>query len=322
MSTHTVFRLASRDGFDGLKAFQEPMSRPGRGEVLVKVRSVGLNYRDIAIATSNYPLPVKDLVVPCSDMAGEVVQVGDDVVSGGGADEVAVGDAVVTPASFVLLYGPTKGHLDTLGGGRDGVLREYFVVPAHAVIKIPQSSSHSLTDWAAMTTTGATVWNAFYGHTPLKPGQTVLVQGTGGVALTALIFAKAAGATVIVTSSSDDKLDYVKAKYGADFTINYKTHPRWAAEVQRITNGRGADHVVDVGGAGTIEQSLEAVAWGGIVSNIGFLAGVPEGQMPNVALMTLVKGSTLRGILSGSKQQLEEAVRRSWPPLSTSLPAR
>lgn len=133
--------------------------------------------------------------------------------------------------------------------------------------------------------------------------------GTGGVSLTALIFAKAAGATTIITSSSDKKLEYVKAKYGADHTINYKTHPNWAAEVKRITNGDGVDHVIEVGGVGTIEQSIESVTWGGIVSVIGFLSPLASDKMPNVTFQTLAKGAILRGILAGSKQQLEEAVK-------------
>ncbi|KIW99525.1 uncharacterized protein Z518_11264 [Rhinocladiella mackenziei CBS 650.93] len=302
MPSQTVFRLTSRNGFDGLQAFTEPIPSAGKHEVLVKVRSVALNYRDIAIATSKYPLPVKDDVIPCSDMAGQVTQAGDLV------DEISVGDAVVVPGSLALLYGPLKDALNTLGGPKDGVLREYIVVPAHAVVKLP-NSSHSFNQWAALVTTGSTAWNAFYGYTPLKPGQTVLVLGTGGVSLTALILAKAAGATTIITSSSDEKLEYVRATYGADHTINYKTHCNWAAEVQRITNGEGVDHVIEVSGVGTIQQSLESVSWGGTVSVIGFLTDVSQDQMPNVTFLALAKGAVLRGILGGSKQQLEEVVR-------------
>lgn len=127
--------------------------------------------------------------------------------------------------------------------------------------------------------------------------------------MTGLIFAKAAGATTIITSSSDDKLAYMSKMYGADHVINYKTHPNWSAEVKRITNGEGVDHVIEVGGVGTIEQSIESVVWGGIVSVIGFLSPLPDDKMPNVTVQTLLKGAVLRGILAGSKQQLEEAVR-------------
>lgn len=127
--------------------------------------------------------------------------------------------------------------------------------------------------------------------------------------MTALIFAKAAGATTIITSSSDEKLEYVRSKFSADHTINYKQYPNWAAEVQRITNGQGIDHIIEVGGVATIQQSLEAVAYGGIVSVIGFLTSASPDKMVDVLKPTLVKGCIVRGIMGGSKHQLEEAVR-------------
>ncbi|CAJ2513015.1 Uu.00g011340.m01.CDS01 [Anthostomella pinea] len=284
MSSQTVFRLTPQNGFEALQAFQEPIPTVGKQEVLVKIRSVALNYRDIVIATAKYPVPVKDNVIPCSDMAGEVAQVSD------GVTVLSVGDRVLAPVDPDFLYGPSKGAGGAFGGGRDGVLTAF-------------------TQWAALVGTGSTVWNAFYGNKPLKPGDTVLILGTGGVSLTALIFAKAAGATTIFTSSSDQKLAHVKARYGADHTINYATHADWAAEVQRITGGRGADHIIENGGAGTMRQSLQAVAYGGVVSAIGFLSTVTQDQMPDVTMMTMLKGCVTRGILSGSKQQLEEAVR-------------
>ncbi|KAH0847649.1 hypothetical protein AYO21_02921 [Fonsecaea monophora] len=298
----TVFRYTSGKGFDRLQAFKEPIPTIGDYEVLIKIHSVSINYRDIAIAHGTYPLVVKDQVVPCSDMAGEVLQVSKQV------HNMSVGDAVIAAISSSTLYGPVKDHQNTLGGTVDGVLREYIVLPVHQVIKLPKSS-HSLTEWSATVGTGATIWNCFYGCLPLKPGQTVLIQGTGGVALTALVFAKAAGATTIITSSSDEKLAKVKDTYGADHTINYKTHPDWAAEVRRITDGEGADHVIENGGIGTIRQSIECVAMGGIISLVGFLASMPQDQVPDVTLLAISKGVVLHGILAGSKQQLEEAVQ-------------
>lgn len=133
--------------------------------------------------------------------------------------------------------------------------------------------------------------------------------GTGGVSLTALIFAKAAGATTIITSSSDEKLAYIRSTFGADHTINYKTQPDWASEVQRITGGKGADHVIEVSGVGTMQQSLDSVAYGGIVTVVGYLSGFSQNDMPNVTMSALVKNCIVRGVLGGSKQQLEEAVR-------------
>ncbi|KAK5054475.1 hypothetical protein LTR84_001366 [Exophiala bonariae] len=302
MSLQTVYRLTSRTGFDGLKSFREPVPSANKHEILVKVRSVALNFRDIAIATGTYPVPVKDHVVPCSDMAGEVVQVGD------GVKNFAVGDLVIAPVSLDTLYGPVKDGADSLGGSEDGVLREYLPLQGNAAIKLPKSS-HSLNEWAATVTAVYTVWNAFYGARPLKPGDVVLALGTGGVSIIAAILAKAAGATTIITSSSDNKLEQIKSKYGVDHIINYKTYPEWAKEVLKITNGQGVDHVIEVGGVGTIEQSIASVAYGGTVSVIGFLASLTDDVMPNVTLQTLLKGATLRGVLGGSKQQLEEAVR-------------
>ncbi|KIY04192.1 uncharacterized protein Z520_00885 [Fonsecaea multimorphosa CBS 102226] len=298
----TVFRLTLGKGLDGLQAFKEPLTAIGDYEVLIKVHSVAINYRDIAISRGIYPLAVKDNVVPCTDMAGEVLQVSKQV------DNLSVGDAVVAAISSSTLYGTVKDQDHTLGSTQDGVLREYIVLPVHQVIKLPKSS-HTLTEWSAMVATASTMWNCFYGSSPLKPGQTVLIQGTGGVALTALIFARAAGATTIITSSSDEKLAAVKAKYRPDHTINYKTHPNWAAEVQRITNGDGADHIIENGGIGTIRQSIECAAMGGSIYLVGFLTGVPQGQVPDVVSLALSKGLRLQGILAGSKQQLEEAVR-------------
>ena len=135
------------------------------------------------------------------------------------------------------------------------------------------------------------------------------ISGTGGFAITALLFAKAAGAITIITSSSDEKLERLKKEFGVDHTVNYKTHPDWAAEVVRITNGRGADHVLDVGGDGTIEQSMASVASGGIVTLVGFLSQASPDKMPAVVIPALVRNITLRGVNGGSKQQLEEAVR-------------
>ncbi|KAN0110042.1 NAD(P)-binding protein [Hyaloscypha variabilis] len=290
MSSQTVFRLTLGTGLEGLQAFKETVPIPSKDEILIKIRSVALNYRDVAIATSSYPLPVKDNVILCSDMAGEVIQFGDHVTG------FTIGDRVIAPINVSFLYGQCRDHSQTFGGQTDGMLREYIALPAHAIIKLPKSG-HDFEDWAAVIGTGSTVWNAFYGNTPLKPGDAVLVLGTGGVSLTALIFAKAAGATVIVTSSSDTKLEYVKSKFGADYTINYKTYPNWSAEVQRITNGEGVDHIIENGGAGTMQQSLESVTPGGMISIIGFLSNVSQDQMPDVTMLALKKACVVRGIL-------------------------
>ncbi|KAI1167226.1 GroES-like protein [Nemania serpens] len=178
----TVFRLTGFDGFDNLHSFREPIPEPSAGEVLVKVRGVALNYRDVAIAKSTYPLPVKENVVPCCDMAGQIVAIGPETElfkSSG----LVVGDAVLAPLSPSFLYGSYDKRIDVLdftwGGGRqDGVLREYIAIPTHALIKLPPCETpQDFVRWAATPCTVSTVWNAFYGNTPLKPGDTVLILG-------------------------------------------------------------------------------------------------------------------------------------------------
>ena len=319
MATHTLFRLPHRNGLDAFEPCTENIPTIDRHELLVKVRSVALNFRDVAIATSKYPFPVKDNVVPCSDMMGEVHSVGEAVTGFG------PGDKVVVAFDPTTIYGTVQNWKNGLGGPKDGVLAEYVRISHQAVVKLPESS---LTDaqWASLVCTGSTAWNSLYGNNPLKPGQTVLFQGmspinsfhtvllltpigTGGVSLTGLMLAKAAGAKTIITSSSDEKLEYVKSQYGADYTINYKETPNWAEEAKRMTGGRGVDFILENGGSGTIKQSIEAIAFGGVISVIGFLSQAPQEEMPDVAGLALSKACIVRGIIIGSKEQLEDLVR-------------
>ncbi|CAG8232829.1 unnamed protein product [Penicillium salamii] len=302
MSTQTALRLTGRNSWEQLTAFQEPRPTAGKHEVLIKVRGVALNFRDIAISTSKYPFKVKDQVVPGSDAAGDIVSVGEGVTG------FSAGDKVVVSFDQATQYGPIKNWENGLGGPIDGVLREYISVPAQTVVKVPKHSALSYAQWASVVCTGVTAWNSLYGVSPIKPGQSVLFQGTGGVSITGLILAKAAGAKTIITSSSDEKLRYVKEKYGVDYTINYKTTPDWAAEAQKITEGQGVDYILENGGSGTMKQSLEAIAYGGVISVIGFLATASQDEMPDVSLLALGKAAIVRGIIIGSKQQLEEAV--------------
>jgi len=315
MTTQTVYRLTLASGIDGLHSVKEPIPSPGPYEVLIRIHAVALNYRDIAIATGQYPLPAINNVVPTSDMAGEVLELGDKVSS------LAVGDKVIPPVSSTYLYGKFKEGDDAFGSQHDGMLRQYVVLPENILVKLPESNL-GWDQWASVLGTGSTVWSAFYGKTILKPGDFVLIQGkvvlifdnillrgtgTGGVSITALVFAKAAGAKTIITSSSDEKLQRAKL-LGADHLINYKTHPYWATEVLRITDGVGVDHVIENGGIGTIEQSLECVAAGGHISLIGFLSD-NNGVQPSILMPALIKAVTVQGIRAGSKNQLEEAVR-------------
>ncbi|KAJ5666117.1 uncharacterized protein N7477_008565 [Penicillium maclennaniae] len=303
MAKHTVLRLTKQGHWDNLAEFQEPRPSAGKHEVLVKVQSVSLNFRDIAIATGKYPFPVKENVVPGSDAAGDIIETGE------GVSGFKKGDKVVITFDLATLYGPIKSWHNGQGGPIDGVLREYVSVPASTVVKIPEASTLTYAQWASVVCTGTTAWNSLYGNNPLKPGQTVLFQGTGGVSITGLALAKAAGATTIITSSSDEKLQLVKEKYGADYGINYKKTPDWASEARKITGGQGVDYILENGGSGTIKQSLEAIAFGGVISVIGFLSAAPQEEMPDVASLALGKGAVVRGIMVGSKQQMEEAIQ-------------
>ena len=170
-SQQTVFRLNSRHSVVDLVRSEEAIPKPAAYEVLIKIRSIALNYRDLAIATSQYPFPVKDKVVPVSDAAGEIVEIGPNVQG------LSVGDLVVPTFSPGNLYGPMKDWLGGLGGPLDGVLRNYLSIPASSVVRVPKESSLRASQWASLVCTGTTAWNALYGIVPLKPGQTVLFQG-------------------------------------------------------------------------------------------------------------------------------------------------
>lgn len=174
MPDQTVYRFVTRNGVEGLQAFREPIPQPGPDDVVVSVRSVSLNYRDIAIANSTYPLPVKEQVVPTSDVAGRVVEAGARAKA-----LFSVGDAVLSVVNPKLLYGTLNetSYDGTLGGLVDGALCEYVVLPANALIKLPKTSGVSFAEWASLPAVVSTAWNSFYGNKPLVPGSTVLLQG-------------------------------------------------------------------------------------------------------------------------------------------------
>ncbi|GMF66673.1 unnamed protein product [Phytophthora fragariaefolia] len=303
-ASNIVYRHGERSTYENIRQISEPIPELKDHEVLVEVRGVALNYRDLAISKSIYPGAVKDAVVPCSDGAGVIVEVGSAV------EDIQVGDRVIINFDVANMYGPVlDGGSHWLGGTLDGMLRQYAVVPAQAVIPTPENCKLTFVQLASLVCAGVTAWNALYGLIALHPGQTVLLQGTGGVSIFGLQIAKAAGATTIVTSSSDDKLEFVKEKFGADHTINYRKTPDWAIEVMRIRRGKGVDFVVETGGSGTIAQSLAAVAQGGHIGNIGFLSSAKQEDMPDVAMLALNKGCIIRGVQIGSKQLAEEFVR-------------
>lgn len=289
-----AYQLTAQSGIDALKAVDLPVPKPGRRQVLVKIAACSLNYRDLAIATGRYRAPTRANVIPLSDGAGEVVETGQDVL------RVKAGDRVMG-CFFQRWTGGEQGP-DTqgsaLGGGIDGMLREYAVLEEDGVVKTP---AH-LTDIeaAALPCAALTAWHALVEHGRLAAGRTVLAQGTGGVSIFALQFARMMGAAVIAISSSDEKLARAKT-LGADRGINYRDTPAWDAAAMEMTGGRGVDQVVEVGGPGTFARSLGAIRTGGKISLIGVLAGMAD---INPSLI-LAKRADVRGISVGSMQMFE-----------------
>jgi NADPH:quinone reductase-like Zn-dependent oxidoreductase len=287
-----VFEVATGSrGFDGLRAAERPRPKAGPGQVLVRMRAAALNYRDLAIVTGQYfSGPVERNTIPLSDGAGEVVEVG------AGVSGLAPGDRVV--ATF---FQPPHGM--PLGSPLDGVLTEFAVFDAAGLLPVPAHLSFE--EAATLPCAGVTAWRALFEGKRLKPGQTVLTLGTGGVSIIAAQLAKAAGAQVIVTSSSDAKLERAKA-LGADIGINYRKTPDWAAVVLEATGGHGADHIIELGGAGTLPLSYRAVAARGEIVLIGVLAP-PQGDLSPHALM--IKGASLRGVFIGDRAMFEQLNR-------------
>ncbi|KAH9852963.1 NAD-P-binding protein [Lenzites betulinus] len=300
--TTRLYRLPKVDGFHNLTLGEEPVPKIKTTEVLVKVHAVSLQFRDLAVATGQYPLGQKDNVVPGSDLAGEIIAVGSDVT------HWRVGDRVSSNFATDHIFGDATPETKETGLGApiDGVLTEYKVLPAHALVSIPEHLNYE--EASTLPCAAVTAYNALLGGpNPLKGGDTVLVQGTGGVSIFALQFAVASGATVIATSSSDEKLKIAK-KLGATHTINYKTTPDWDEEALKFTKGKGVDHIIEVGGPATLTKSANAVRYGGTISIIGFVAQ-GDSDVSALPLQVLGKSSIVRGILIGSRQQFESMNR-------------
>ncbi|KAF6819038.1 zinc-containing alcohol dehydrogenase [Colletotrichum musicola] len=255
MSQYTFqqYWLPKKEGFDSLTLRQVPKETPGLGQVLVRIKAVSLNWRDGVVALGTYPFPGPDAVVFESDGAGVVEEIGEGVTERE--------DHIAGRLSYEV-------GLSQLGGESQGLLGEYFIFPKTGIVKIPDYLSFE--EASCLPCAALTAWNALYGLVPLRPGQVVLLQGTGGVSTFGLQIAHAAGAVTIVTSSSNEKL--VKAKeIGATHTINYRTNPDWAAEARRITNGRGVDHIIEVGGTLTLQASFDAISFNGLIHCIGHI---------------------------------------------------
>lgn len=282
-------------GIEHLTPVERPDPSPGPGQIVMRVRAVSLNFRDLMTVRGMYnprqPLPL----VPLSDGAGEVIATGE------GVTRVAVGDRVAGIFAQRWLGGEpsAEARASTLGGPRDGMLAEQVLLHEDGVVAIPDHLSFEQA--ATLPCAAVTAWNAVVVQGAVKPGDTVLTLGTGGVSIFALQFAKAAGARVIITSSSDDKLERAR-QLGADETINYRTTEDWDARVQALTGKRGADQVVEVGGAGTLQRSLAACRIGGTVTVIGVLSGRSSELDIRAVLM---KGIRMQGVFVGPREMFE-----------------
>lgn len=288
--------------YEGLARAERNRPTPADDEVLIRLQAASLNYRDLAIANSNLEYPGANLpVVPLSDGAGDVVETGVDV------ERLSEGDRVATPFAPNWVDGPeTREKLAaSTGGNVDGVLAQYAAFPAASV---PLLSDHlSYEEGASLSCAGLTAWRALVEDGDLSAGETVLALGTGGVSTFALQFAEMHGAGSIVTSSSDEKLNRAR-ELGASETINYERTPDWHETVMEITDGDGVDHVIEVGGPGTLERSLGAVGINGHVHLIGVLTG-QQGQVdPSPVLGKAVK---LEGVFGVGSRAMFDRMNRA-----------
>ncbi|HEY0140471.1 MAG TPA: NAD(P)-dependent alcohol dehydrogenase [Thermoanaerobaculia bacterium] len=283
-------------GNESLVEAERPRPEPAAGQLLVKVNAASINYRDLALIRGDYGKIDNYPLVPLSDGAGEVVSVGE------GVTRFKEGDRVIFQMRPYWLDGTPTRHAITnsVGMTLDGVLAEYRVADEQHVVRTP---AHLTDEQAASLPIAAvTAWTALVNGGRLRANETVVVQGTGGVSLFALQFAKHLGARTIVLSSSDEKLARARA-LGADHLVNYRTTPEWQDEVVRLTNGEGAEHILDIGGSATFERSLEAIRPGGNIYLIGFLGGTRlQLDLPKI----FRRAAVLRGLSVGPRSAFEE----------------
>ncbi len=282
-------------GIDALTVVERPTPKPLYRQVLVKVAACSLNFRDYGIVRGTYRAPVRENLIPLSDGAGEVIEVGP------GVTRVKTGDKVAGCFFQRWAAGEPGPHVhgSALGGSIDGMLAEYVVLEEEGVVKIP--AHLSLEEGATLPCAAVTAWDAMINHAELVAGQTVLLQGTGGVSIFGLQLAHAMGISTIITSSSDEKLAHAKA-LGATGAINYKTTPEWDKAAIAINGGRGVDHVLEVGGANTLTLSFGAIRVGGKISIIGGLSGGARELNPGLIFS---KRANVQGISVGSTQTFE-----------------
>ncbi len=284
-------------GIEQLALVERPQPQPEHKQVLVRLRASSLNYRDLLVVKGLYSRNQPANLIPGSDGAGEVVAVGE------GVTRFKLGNRVVANMMPAWIEGePNETKAKTaMGGAVDGMLREYIAMDESGLLPIPEHLS--FVEAATLPCAALTSWNAVTALAQIKPGDTVVVMGTGGVSIFALQFAKIAGARIIATSSQDAKLARLR-EMGAHNTLNYKSHPKWGEEVRRLTQG-GADCIIEVGGAGTMTESLRAIRMGGTIALIGVLAGTGE-MNPIPVLMRAIR---LQGVFVGSRVMFEQMNR-------------
>lgn len=295
-----AYQILPGADIDGLQCIDYPDRQLGLGEVRIRVHAVSLNYRDLMVAKGSYLVTVDDPIIPCSDGAGEVLAVGP------GVTRVQVGDRVAGAFFPHWTDGvPTPAKVrHALGGDIDGMLAEEVVLHEDALAIVP--AGLSFLEAATMPCAAVTAWNAiFVSSNNVKPGDTVLLLGTGGVSILGLQLARAAGLRTIITSSSDDKLAKAR-ELGAHHTINYRTIPEWHDEVLHLTGGAGASVVLEVGGQGTVNHSVASAAMGGTVAIIGGVSGFGGEVNPGTLLASAKR---MVGIYVGSRGMLEDVMR-------------
>jgi NADPH:quinone reductase-like Zn-dependent oxidoreductase len=282
-------------GIDALAIVERPMPKPLYRQVLVKVAACSLNFRDLSIVRGRYHMQARDDVIPLSDGAGEVVETGPGVLRVKAGDKVAGAFFQRWPAG----ERSPQTAASALGGQIDGMLAEYAVLEEDGVVKLPEHLS--LEEGATLPCAGVTAWSAIMHHGMLIAGESVLLQGTGGVSIFGLQLARMMGITAVITSSSDAKLERAK-ELGADHGINYKTTPEWDKAARAFAGGRGVDQVLEVGGAGTLIRSFGAIRVGGKISIIGGLSG---GATDFNAGLIFTRQANVQAIAVGSMQMFE-----------------
>lgn len=295
-----AWQISGNFSIDGLACHGYAEPAPGPGQVAIRVRAVSLNFRDLLVIRGLYSKKVPNPLTVCSDCAGEVAAVGEGVTRVKPGDRVC---GIFMPAWIDGDVDESKAR-SALGAFAQGVLSSTAIFAESAVVPIPAHLSDA--EAATLPCAGVTAWNALVSHGGLRMGETVLVQGTGGVSIFALQFAKALGARVIATSSSDAKIERLR-ELGADDTINYVATPDWEESARKLTGGRGVDHVIEIGGAATFNKSVRAVKMGGRISVIGNRAD-GAGEAPNLTTV-LMKGVCVQGIFVGSREMFEDMNR-------------